>query len=89
MRLHFTEQGWEDYSHWQAADPDILKRLNELIRDTRRSPLAGIGKPEPLAGSLRGWWSLRVDREHRLVHRVTGQGDAQALEISACRHRCR
>ncbi len=85
MKLHFTEKAWEDYRHWQASDPDIFRRVNELLRDARRSPFAGIGKPEPLVGPLKGWWSRRITREHRLVYRVTAQGDARAPEISACR----
>ena len=85
MKLLFTEDGWKDYQHWLEADQDILRRVNELLRDARRSPFSGIGKPEPLSGNLKGWWSRRVTREHRLVYRVSGQGAAQVLEITACR----
>ncbi len=85
MKLGFTPQGWADYQHWQDTDRDILLRLNELIRDTLRSPFAGIGKPEPLVGNLKGWWSRRINREHRLVYRVSGSGASQTLEIASCR----
>jgi toxin YoeB len=85
VKLAFTPQGWADYIHWQQSDPKTLARVNELIRDTMRMPFKGIGKPEPLVGSLKGWWSRRVTREHRLVYRVTGSGEGQALEIAACR----
>jgi toxin YoeB len=85
VRLVFSEAGWADYLFWQANDTAILSRINELIRDTSRSPFVGIGKPEPLVGSLKGWWSRRITSEHRLVYRVSGAGPAQSLEIAACR----
>ena len=75
MRLHFTGPAWEDYLHWQATDPNRLRRLNELIRDCMRQPFRGLGKPEPLKGDLAGWWSRRIDDEHRLVYRVAGSGE--------------
>ena len=85
MRLVFSEAAWADYLFWQENDAGILSRVNELIRDTSRSPFVGIGKPEPLVGSLKGWWSRRITSEHRLVYRVSGTGPAQSLEIAACR----
>jgi toxin YoeB len=85
MKLTFTPQGWTDYIHWQQHDPAILDRLNELLKEALRTPFSGIGKPEPLVGSLKGWWSRRITREHRLIYRVSGSGEAQALEIAACR----
>ncbi len=85
MKLAFTPQGWADYLFWQANDPATLIRVNDLIRDASRTPFKGIGKPEPLVGSLKGWWSRRITREHRLVYRVAGTGENQTLEIAACR----
>lgn len=85
MRLVFSQDAWEDYLFWQQTDPAVLRRVNELIRETSRNPFSGIGKPEPLVGSLKGWWSRRITREHRLVYRVTGSAGAQALELAACR----
>lgn len=85
MKLVFWPTGWEDYLHWQFTDPKTLARVNELIRETRRHPFSGLGKPEPLRQNLKGWWSRRIDREHRLVYRVTGTGEGQALEIAQCR----
>jgi toxin YoeB len=85
MKLVFSEDAWSDYLHWQQTDAAKLARLNDVIKDTLRSPFTGIGKPEPLVGNLKGWWSRRITREHRLVHRVSGTGAAQALEIAACR----
>lgn len=85
MKITFSERAWADYLHWQEHDRNTLKRVNELIRDTSRSPFKGIGKPEPLVGPLKGIWSRRITREHRLLYRIAGTGDAQALEIIACR----
>lgn len=69
MRLMWLPGGWEDYLWWQGNDPKGLARVNELIRDTLRNPFTGIGKPEPLKGNLKGWWSRRITQEHRLVYR--------------------
>lgn len=85
MKLVFSSAAWADYLFWQQNDKAALARVNELIKDAMRSPFAGIGKPEPLVGDLKGWWSRRITREHRLVYRVAGSGDAQALEIASCR----
>jgi len=70
MRILFAEQAWEDYQHWLATDKKLLKRINLLIRDTCRDPFAGIGKPEPLRHLLKGYWSRRINEEHRMVYRV-------------------
>ncbi|PWC54546.1 Txe/YoeB family addiction module toxin [Azospirillum sp. TSO22-1] len=86
MKITFTPDGWGDYLYWQEHDRETLRRVNELIRAAARDPFKGIGKPEPLRESLKGWWSRRITLEHRLVYRVTGTGDAQALEIVACRY---
>lgn len=86
MRLLFTPGAWEDYQHWVATDAAVLRRLNDLIRDTMRSPFKGIGKPEPLKGDLAGWWSRRITGDHRLVYRVTGKDAEQRIEIAACRY---
>ena len=85
MKLTFTEAGWEDYLHWQENDRAVLSRVNDLLRDTRRAPFTGIGKPEPLRGDLKGWWSRRITGEHRLVYRIGGPRDRQELEILTCR----
>jgi len=70
MRFLFAEQAWEDYQHWLATDNKLLKRINLLIRDTCRDPFGGIGKPEPLRHLLKGFWSRRINEEHRMVYRV-------------------
>jgi len=86
LKLVFADQAWEDYLHWQATDANTLERVNALIKECMRSPFKGTGKPEPLRGELRGWWSRRITLEDRLVYRVTGVGQAQKLEIAQCRY---
>jgi len=82
LKLVFHESGWEDYLYWAEHDPAMLRKINALIRDCMRSPFRGIGKPEPLKRNLAGWWSRRIDKEHRLVYRVEGDD----LRIAQCRH---
>jgi toxin YoeB len=72
VRLTFSSQAWGDYLHWQKTDKAILKRINTLIKEIQRSPYEGIGKPEPLKHGLSGYWSRRINDEHRLVYRVAG-----------------
>ena len=72
MRLIFSEQAWEDYLYWQKTDKQILKRVNKLITEVTRSPFEGIGKPEQLKHALSGYWSRRINDEHRMVYAVEG-----------------
>lgn len=85
MRLVFSSQSWADYLFWQDYDRKILTRINDLIKEAARTPFSGMGKPEPLVGDMKGFWSRRITREHRLVYRVTGKGEEQTLEIAGCR----
>lgn len=85
MKLVFSGRSWSDYLFWQENDQKIVSRINELIKDVMRSPFQGIGKPEPLRNELTGLWSRRINEEHRLVYRLNGSGDQQALEIISCR----
>lgn len=77
----FTDHAWGDYLWWQQQDARTLARINSLMKECQRSPFAGVGKPEPLKGSLKGFWSRRIDHEHRLVYRAT----RDAVEVVACR----
>jgi toxin YoeB len=70
MKIIFSSQGWEDYLHWQNTDRKLLKRVNELIKEITRTPFLGTGKPEPLRHALGGYWSRRINEEHRLVYKV-------------------
>lgn len=74
MNLIFSDQAWEDYQHWLEVDKKMVRRIHELLKDIKRNPHSGIGKPEPLRHALAGYWSRRIDHEHRLVYRVTAQG---------------
>jgi toxin YoeB len=73
MNLVFTPEAWEDYLHWQATDVRQLKRINHLLREIAREPFAGIGKPEPLRHAFQGCWSRRIDAEHRVVYKISGE----------------
>ena len=70
MKLVFSENAWEDYLHWQNTDRKMLKRVNALIKEVKRAPFDGIGKPEPLRHALAGYWSRRIDGEHRMVYKI-------------------
>jgi toxin YoeB len=82
MNLTFTPSAWDDYQWFAQHDRKLLKRINQLVQDALRTPLEGIGKPEPLKGNLSGYWSRRINDEHRLVYTVKGE----ALVIIACRY---
>jgi toxin YoeB len=86
VRLVFADQAWEDYLYWQKHDRNILERVNALHKECQRTPFTGTGKPEPLKGDLKGWWSRRITIEDRLVYRVTGKGNDQQIEIAQCRY---
>jgi toxin YoeB len=82
MTISFAEIAWEQYQEWAESDPLIKARINELIKQTSRDPFKGIGKPEPLKGDLKGFWSKRINHEHRLVYRYS-KGN---LEIISCKY---
>ena len=81
MNLTFTPSAWEDYLWFQQHDRKLLKRINQLIQDVLRTPFEGIGKPEPLKGDLSGYWSRRINDEHRLVYSAKNDH----VVIIACR----
>ena len=70
MKLIFATKAWEDYLYWQKTDKKVLKRINTLIKDIKREPFEGIGKPEPLKHALSGYWSRRINDEHRIVYKI-------------------
>jgi len=86
MRIAWTANAWDDYLHWQQTDQKIMGSINDLIKDIKRDPFKGLGKPEPLKHALQGFWSRRITQEDRLVYRVSGKGDSQQLEIIQCRY---
>lgn len=82
MSLIFSTNAWEDYLYWQQNDKSTLKKINTLIKEIQRSPFEGKGKPEPLKYELSGYWSRRINTEHRLVYKV----DSDSIYIIACRY---
>ena len=82
MKVTFQDEGWDDYLYWQTHDHKLLAKINTLIKECSRTPFTGTGKPEPLRGEFSGWWSRRINEEHRLVYRKTEDG----LLIAQCRY---
>lgn len=82
MKLIWSEEAWEDYLYWQETDKRIVRKINDLIKDSRRTPFEGKGKPESLKHNLAGFWSRRITEEHRLVYAVADD----ALMIASCRY---
>lgn len=82
MNLSWARTAWDDYLYWQETDKKILKRINKLIRDIKRNPFEGLGDPEPLKHSWSGYWSRRINREHRLVYKVKND----TVFIAQCRY---
>ena len=80
-QLAWTDEAWDSYVYWQGQDKKTLKRINKLIKATKKDPFTGIGKPEPLKENLSGFWSLRIDDTNRLVYAV----DDRYLTIISCR----
>jgi toxin YoeB len=72
VNLVFAPQAWEDYLYWQRTNPQVLSRIHLLIKEISRHPYAGIGKPEPLEHALEGYWSRRINSEHRIVYKRSG-----------------
>jgi toxin YoeB len=83
VRIVFSARGWDDYVWWQQQDRKLLKRTNQLIQDVVRHGNEGIGKPEPLKHGFQGYWSRRINDEHRLIYKVVDD----EVRIAACRYR--
>jgi toxin YoeB len=81
MRYVFVEESWEDYLYWQKTDKKTLKKINELLKDIARNPFTGLGKPEPLKYKYQGFWSRRINLEHRLIYQVS----EDEILIAKCR----
>lgn len=82
MNLFFTDESWEDYLFWLKNDSQLLKRMNNLLKEIKRTPFSGTGKPEPLKFKLKGCWSRRINDEHRLVYEI----DIEEIRIISCRY---
>ena len=72
MKLTFSSKTWANYLYWQKTDQSMITRINRLIKVIQREPYTGIGKPEPLKHGLSGYWSRRINDEHRIVYKVLG-----------------
>ena len=82
MKIIFSENAREDYLYWQRSDKKTLRRINGLTKEIMRTPFEGTGKPEPLRHALSGYWSRRINEEHRIVYRVT----EDAIHIAQLRY---
>ena len=80
MKKIWSDKSWDDYLYWQKQNKNILKKINDLIKDIERNHFKGLGKPEPLKNNLSGWWSRRIDDTHRIVYRI----EKGNLEIAQC-----
>ncbi|MDQ3845862.1 MAG: Txe/YoeB family addiction module toxin [Bacteroidota bacterium] len=86
MNFEFSENAWEEFVYWIETDTDIVVKIKELLQDIKKTPFAGLGKPEPLKYNLKGFWSRRITGEHRLVYKVEGKkGTNQKCFIIQCR----
>ena len=81
MKYIFVDESWEDYLYWQSTDKKMLLKINSLLKEISRNLFSGIGKPEPLNHKYKGFWSRRIDGEHRLIYKVAGDD----ILIAKCR----
>jgi toxin YoeB len=81
MKYVFVDESWEDYLYWQKTDKKILNKINSLLKDISRTPYSGLGKPEPLKYKYQGFWSRKIDNEHRLIYQVKNN----EIRIAKCR----
>lgn len=82
MKLTWTPKGWDDYIFWQTTDKKVVKKINSLIKNLLRTPFEGLGEPEPLRHDRSGYWSRRINQEHRLIYKVKDD----SIEIIQCRY---
>jgi len=86
MNIEFTSHAWEEFTYWLENDTDVAAKIKDLLKSVQQDPFKGIGKPEPLKFSLRGFWSRRITGEHRLVYTVTGtKGVNQKCTVVQCK----
>ena len=85
MNIEISDQAKEDIAHWNRVDPSRTAKIQRLLQSVMQTPYSGLGKPEPLKHSLSGYWSRRIDMEHRLVYRIAGE----TLYVVSCRYHYR
>ncbi len=81
MKILFSENASEDYSYWKTNDSRMCSKINDLLEQIKQTPFQGIGNPEPLKHKLKGYWSRRINRTHRLVYKVEGKGKNQVITV--------
>ncbi len=87
MNFEFTPHAWEDFNYWIETDQEVVEKINLLLKDIKKDPFKGIGKPEPLKFGLKGFWSRRISGEHRLIYTVSGnKNQDQKCTIIQCRY---
>mgnify|MGYP000446805368 CR=1 FL=1 len=87
MNFEFTPHAWEDFNYWIETDQAVVEKINLLLKDIKKDPFKGIGKPEPLKFGLKGFWSRRISDEHRLVYTISGNKNKdQKCTIIQCRY---
>jgi len=87
MRFEFTEDAWADFEYWLDYDKVMAEKIRSLLKDISRNPIKGIGKPEPLKYDLKGYWSRRINPEHRLIYKITGKkGEDEKCLVIMCRY---
>ncbi len=82
MDRFFSERAWEDYLYWQATDKTIVKKINSLLKEIDRTPYEGSGKPEALKYDFSGFWSRRINLEHRLIYKI----ENAVIVVMQCRY---
>ncbi|SEQ89986.1 Txe/YoeB family addiction module toxin [Pedobacter rhizosphaerae] len=86
MKIVFTEQAWEEFEYWMDNDGEVEKKIRSLIKEIKRTPFHGMGKPEALKHNLKGLWSRRIKGEHRLFYQISGmKGKDQQCAVLQCR----
>ena len=80
MIKSWDNDAWDDYLYWQTQDKKTLKRINLLLKDIDRNGYIGLGRPEPLTGNLKGYWSRQIDDYNRIVYRIKDN----KIEIIQC-----
>ena len=86
MNLVFTPEAWEDFEYWMDNDEEAANKIRELLKEIKRTPFHGLGKPEALKHNLKGFWSRRITGEHRLVYQIAGtKAKDQQCAIVQCR----
>lgn len=87
MKVEFTEHAWEEFEYWMETDTEIAEKITALLKEIRKTPFTGMGKPEPLKFDLKGFWSRRLTSEHRLVYKVEGRKSVdQKCYVVECRY---